>query len=66
MKQQNLNIYRNNNDSKVTTPNPGTTAATPLGSALPKVDSYFITSGLGPNSSDTKMTSDIDKGFRFT
>lgn len=66
MKQQNLNLYRNNNDSKVTTPNPFTTASTSLGTPLPKVDSYFIINGLGPNSSDSKMTSDIDKGFRFS
>lgn len=66
MKKANLDIYRNNNDSKVITPNPATTAATPIGGSLPKVDSLFITTGLGPNGTANTMVDGIDRALRNT
>jgi hypothetical protein len=48
MKKANLDLYRNNKDSSVTTPNPDTTDSTQVGDPLPRVNSYFITTGLGP------------------
>lgn len=48
MKKANLDLYRNNKDSSVTTPNPDTTASTQVGDPLPRVSSYFITTNLGP------------------
>lgn len=66
MKKANLDIYRNNNDSKVVTPNPTTTASVPVGGALPLVDSLFIKTGLGPNGTQNTMVDDIDKGLRNT
>lgn len=64
MKKINLDIYKNNKDSKVTTPNPSTTDSTPIGSALPVVDSLFVKTGLGPNGTDNTMVTDIDSSLR--
>lgn len=66
MKQANLNMYKNNKDSKVTTPNPTTTAATPVGSPLPVVDSLFVKTGLGPNGTSNTMVTDVDQALRKT
>jgi hypothetical protein len=66
MRSTNINIYKNNNASKVTTPNPATTSATPLGSPLPVVDSYFIKTGMGPNGTVNTMVTDIDAGLQVT
>jgi len=66
MKQANLNIYKNNNDSKVTTPNPTTTASTPVGSPLPVIDSLFVKTGLGPNGTANTMVTNIDSALRAT
>ena len=66
MKKANLNLYSKNNDSKVTTPNPTTTASTPVGVALPTVNSVFITTGLGPNGTANTMVTDIDSSIQIT
>jgi hypothetical protein len=66
MKQANLDMYKNNKDSKVTTPNPTTTAATPVGSPLPVVDSLFVKTGLGPNGTSNTMVTDVDQALRKT
>ena len=66
MKKVNLDMYKNNKDSKVTTPNPTTTAATPVGSSLPVVDSLFVKTGLGPNGTANTMVTDIDVALRKT
>lgn len=66
MKQANLDMYKNNKDSKVTTPNPTTTAATPVGSPLPVVDSLFVKTGLGPNGTSSTMVTDVDQALRKT
>lgn len=66
MKKVNLDMYKNNKDSKVTTPNPTTTAATPVGSSLPVVDSLFVKTGLGPNGTTNTMVTDIDTALRKT
>lgn len=42
MKKANLDLYKNNQDSKVTTPNPSTTESVTAGSPLPLVNSSFI------------------------
>ncbi len=59
MKKANLDVYKNNKDSKVTTPNPTTTDATPVGSALPVIDSQFVKTGLGPSTTANTMTNEI-------
>ena len=59
MKRENIDIYNKNKDSEVTTPNPTTTAASPSGSPLPTVESYFIENYLGPNGTANTMVDDI-------
>lgn len=66
MKKANLDLYKNNKDSKVTTPNPTDTASTPVGSPLPTVDSRFIKTGLGPNGTSNTMVDSIDQALRKT
>lgn len=64
MKKANLDLYKNNKDSKVTTPNPATTDATPVGSPLPVIDSLFVKTGLGPSNTTNTMVSDIDQSLQ--
>lgn len=59
MKKANFNIYRNNKDSLVVTPNPFTTIATPVGDPLPRVKSNFIEFGLGDINQNGTMTKSI-------
>ena len=66
MKKSNLDIYKNNKDSKITTPNPNATASTLLGSPLHMVDSLFIRTGMGPNATINTMFNDIESGLRTT
>jgi hypothetical protein len=66
MKKANLDLYRNNKDSKVTTPNPASTDSTPVGSPLPVIDSLFVKYGLGSsNASNTNnMVGDLDQSLK--
>jgi len=67
MLQANLNVYNNNRDAQVITPNRDTTDAAIAGSnPLPLVDSVFIQTGLGPNGTANTMVNDIDIGLRTT
>ena len=67
MKEMNLNIYSNNKDAQLFTPNPTTTkTALDNGLAIPMIDSRFILTGLGPNGTANTMITDIDKGLRTT
>jgi hypothetical protein len=67
LKTSNLNIYKNNKDSKVTTPNPTSTAtALNAGQDIPQIDSIFIKTGMGPNGTFNRMVDDIDRGLRTT
>ena len=60
MKRENINIYNENKDSQVITPNPATTATAVTGNQpLPKVDSNFIQTQLGPNGTSGTMVDDI-------
>ena len=63
----NLNIYLNNKDSEVLSPNPATTDTNrQSGDPLPTIVPQFISSGLGPSSTTNTMTYDIDLGLRTT
>ena len=67
MKRQNLNIYNENRDAQVITPNPSTTATAVSGNVdLPLVDSYFIQNYLGPNGTSNTMVDDIYNGLLNT
>jgi hypothetical protein len=67
MKQTNINIYENNKDAKLITPNPDTTAtAINNGLSTPLITSQFILNGLGPNGTFGTMVDDIDRGLRTT
>lgn len=59
LKDQNLNLYRNNNYSTVYSPNSLATSTTTV---VPR----FISSGLGPNGTSNTMVTDIDSGIRVT
>lgn len=59
LKQQNLNLYNNNNQSVVFSPN---SLATSSSTVVPR----FISSGLGPNGTANTMVTDIDSGIRVT
>jgi hypothetical protein len=65
MKKATLDIYRNNKDSKVATPDPTRTASAAAGTT-PVTDSLFITSGMGPNGTANTMVTDIDTALRKT
>lgn len=63
----NLNIYSNNKDAKLFTPNPITTKqALDNGLDYPMIDSRFVQKGIGPNGTANTMVTDIDKGLRTT
>lgn len=67
MKEMNLNIYSNNKDAKLFTPNPAKTKqALDNGLAYPMIESRFIAKGMGPNGTANTMVTDIDKGLRTT
>lgn len=57
LKKANLDLYRNNKDSKLPSPNPNN----PL-----TVDSLFVSTGLGPNGTANTMVTDIDTSLRGT
>jgi hypothetical protein len=64
---QNLNLYKDNNESTVYSPNSATTESAISGSTpLPTVTPLFIASGLGPNSTTNTMVNDLDSGIRVT
>jgi hypothetical protein len=67
LKEQNIQIYKNNNQSTVYTPYMIQTKAdisgnNPLHTIIP----LFISQGLGPNGTNNTMVSDIDSGIRVT
>lgn len=67
LKTMNLNIYKNNANSTVTSPwTANVTAAVSVSAALPTRVPLFISGGLGPNGTANTMTSDIDLGLRTT
>jgi len=67
LKQLNLNIYTDNQNSRVTSPNPTTVASAIAGNnPLPTVSTLFVTQGLGPNGTANTMTTDIDAGIAVT
>lgn len=67
MKNKNMEIYNNNKNAQLISPNPLTTE-TNLAAGLdyPKIDSVFIKTGLGPNGTFNTMVDDIDRGLRTT
>jgi len=53
--------------SQLVTPNPGSTkTAINANQSIPKIDSVFIKTGMGPNGTANTMLSDIDKGLLTT
>lgn len=63
----NLQLWENNRDSVVASPDPATTyTAMTAGTAMPTVTPLFIQQGLGPNGTAGTMVSDIDSGFLIT
>ena len=63
MKKVNLDLYKNNKDSTVISPDPSATDSAAAGT-LPVARSLFIDSGLGPNGTDNTMVDDIDTGLQ--
>ena len=67
MQYDNLNIYRNNKDALLLTPNPTTTkTAIENNLEIPTIQSRFISQHFGPNGTFGTMTDDIDRGLRLT
>lgn len=67
LQEQNINLYKDNNESTVYSPNPTTTESAISGSTpLPTVTPRFIASGLGPNGTTNTMVDDIAAGLRVT
>jgi len=63
----NLDLWNNNRDSKVLTPDPiATQNAINSSLDIPKIVPLFIQSGLGPNGTADRMITDIDSGFQIT
>ena len=67
MQNMNLNLYDNNIDSTVYSPDPiATTTALMTSSAFPTIVPRFVQFGLGPNGTSATMVDDIDTGLRVT
>ena len=67
MENLNLNLYTNNMNSEVYSPDPiATTNALMTNSPLPTITPRFIQQGLGPNGTAGTLVSDIDSGLRET
>jgi hypothetical protein len=67
LRQQNINIYINNQQSTVYSSNHATTNAAILANApLPTITPLFISSGLGPTTLNNTMTADIESGIKVT
>jgi hypothetical protein len=67
LQQANINLYKDNSQSTVESPNPTTTAsANSVQSPLPTVVPHFISSGLGPYTANNTMTYDIHNAFLNT
>jgi len=67
MQNMNLNLYYNNNNATVYSPDPiATTNALMSNSSLPTIVPSFIQSGLGPNGTAGTMVHDIDSGLQVT
>lgn len=63
----NINIYNNNKDARLYSPNP-TKIQEALNNGLPypMISSRFISRGLGPNGTVNTMVTEIDKSLRTT
>ena len=67
MENMNLNLYTNNINSTVYSPDPvGTTASMNQSLPLPTITPKFILQGLGPNGTANTMVTDIDSGLKVT
>ena len=67
IKNMNLDLWENNKDSKLLTPDPiATKNAINTNNAIPTIVPLFIQSGLGPNATANKMITDLDSGFQIT
>jgi hypothetical protein len=67
MESLNLDLWANNQNSVVYSPDPTATySAMNLATPLPTIVPRFIAQGLGPNGTANTMISDIDSGFRIT
>ena len=67
LKQQNIDIYTDNQASTVVSPNPTTvSAAIAADTTLPTITTLFIDSGLGPNSTINTMTYSLDQALAVT
>lgn len=67
MENMNLNLYTNNMNSTVYTPDPAvTTSKMSLNQPIPTITPKFIQQGLGPNGTANTMVTDIDSGLRIT
>jgi hypothetical protein len=63
----NLELWNNNKNSKVLTPDPtATTNAINLNLSIPMIVPLFIQSGLGPNGTANTLITDLDAGFQIT
>ncbi|CAM6002166.1 unnamed protein product [Sphagnum balticum] len=67
LRQANNDLYKNNYQSVVYSPNSSSTASAIAGNnPLPTVTPLFIQSGLGPVTTNSTMVNDIDQGFSVT
>lgn len=67
MKKKNIEIYTQNKNATIITPNPDTTQTNlDAGFDFPRVDSMFVRTGMGPNGTFNTMVDDIDRGLRAT
>lgn len=64
LKEQNTDLYKNNFESTVYSPNPS--SWTGGSSTPPTVVPLFISAGLGPNGTANTMVTDIDSGIQVT
>ena len=67
MENMNLDIYSNNQNAAVNTPDPvATYSALSAGNPAPTVTPLFIAQGMGPNGTANTMVTDIDSGIKVT
>lgn len=67
LQEQNINLYKDNYQSTVYSPNPADTQTAVSGNQpLPVITPRFIASGLGPNGTANTMVTDIDSGLQVT
>lgn len=67
LKEQNIQIYKNNNQSTVYTPHMTQTKSDISGNnPLHTIVPLFISQGLGPNGTSNTMVTDVDSGIRVS